>query len=390
MKGKSGSFVFLALFVCTSGLLAQESGVQVGGATLFPSIGLGIGYDDNITLSPDEEISSWYYLISPAIRLQTGSRRNEFLFEYGIDHADYQDSELDNYTDQWLSGIWHYTPTIRDEFSLSGRYQWSHDRRGEGLREFFPGSLPREVDEFELYSIDASYRHGADGARGKLELDAGLTGKQYQNNRELTRIGDYDQTRLSGAFYWRVANKTSLLVEAGVKDTDFDFSARDNDELFVGIGVAWEASARTEGRASYRYLDVDFDDDPQADYTGSGWEVSVRWMPKVYSVFEVTAIRETDVAFGSSNLLVREEVDVSWRHEWRPRFASFVDAGFLTEDFDPGLRDDDSFFYGIGASYSARHWLDVGVSYRHYDRDSSLPVFDYERNEFLLSFELSL
>ena len=389
MRRKGQFILIFAMCVAAPGLLAQEAGIQLGAATIYPTIGLGIGYDDNITLSPDNEISSWYYLISPAIRLQTGSKRNAFVFEYGLNYVDYKDSDFDDYTDHSFSALWQYEPTVRDEVSLRGRIELGHDRRGEGLREFFPGTLPREVDKFEIYSLDAFYRHGADGARGRIQLEAGLTEKDYQNNRELTVLGDYDQVHFGGAFFWRVANKSSLLLEAGVSETDYQFSERDNEQYFVGVGAEWEATARTEGRASYRYLEMNFDDDEQSSYSGSAWEVSVRWTPKVYSVVELSAVRETDVSFGGSNLLVRDEIDLSWRHEWRPRFATFLDAGLLDEDFDPGPREDEAFFYGLGASYAARYWLDIGLSFRHYDRDSSLSVFDYERNEFLLSFELS-
>ena len=390
MKGKGQFILFFVLWVANSGLLAQESGIRIGAATLYPTIGLSVGYDDNITLSPDNEISSWYYLISPALRLQTGTERNAFVFEYGLNYSEYQDSEFDNYADQWVSGVWQYAPTVRDELSLRGHIKFGHDRRGEGLREFFPETLQLDVDEFEIYSFNAFYRHGADGSRGRIELEAGFAEKEYQNNRDLTIIGDYDQTHFGGTFFWRVANKSSLLLEAGMSDTDYQFSDRDNDVGFVGLGVEWDASARTDGRVSYRYLERSFDGDQQSSFTGSAWEVSVRWTPKAYSVFELSALRETDVSFGSSNVLVREEVDLSWRHEWRPRFATFLDIGLLKEDFDPGDRDDELFFYGLGASYNARDWLDVGFSYRHFDRDSSLRSFNYERDEFLLSFELNL
>ena len=387
---KRHGVVFLALWAAAPNLLAQEPGIELGAATLYPTIGLSIGYDDNITFSPDHEISSWYFLISPALRLQTGNRRNSFVFEYGLEDLDYKDSDFDDYTDHSLSASWQYIPTFRDELNLRGAYNFGHDRRGEGLRDFYPVDLRREVDQFEMLSVDVNYRHGADGARGRIELNGGLTEKQYQNNQQLTVFGDYDQWRYGGAFLWRVASKSSLFLEAGVSETDYKISTLDNKLSFVGVGVQWEATALTEGRASYRYQEMVFDDDGQDSYIGAAWEISVRWTPKTYSVVEFSAHKETDVAFGASNLLVRDGFDLSWRHEWRAKIASFLDVGWLEADYNPGARIDQLFFYGLGASYSARHWLDVGLSYRHYNRDSSLGVFDYQRNEFLLSFELSL
>ena len=37
---------------------------------IIPSLGLSFGYDDNVTLAPVNEISSTFYMISPAVRVE--------------------------------------------------------------------------------------------------------------------------------------------------------------------------------------------------------------------------------------------------------------------------------------------------------------------------------
>jgi hypothetical protein len=382
------SAILVAVLIWAPLALAQTSGVQVGDTTLYPSVGISFGYDDNVALSNTDQISSYFYLISPALRWQAGSGRSQLTISYQIDHAEYRDSQFDDYTDHSLDAGWQYDPTGRSILNLSANYQRGHDRRGEGIREFLPATIPLEVDKYEQLGIDALYRYGADGARGRFEISGGFSDKDYRNNRELTPIGDYDERHLGAALHWRVAPKTRVIGELGYSEFDYDLADRDGDETFYGLGVAWDATAKTEGRASFRYLEKQFDNgDP--GYSGEAWEVAVRWAPKEYSVVELSTSRLTDVALGASNVVVRDTMDISWRHEWRQRFATFLDAGLGDEEFIPGGRDDDVLYYGAGFSYQARHWLHIGLSYRHQDRDSSLPVFDYDRNEFLLSFEIA-
>ncbi len=378
-----------ALFLLGSTAAAQETGISLGSWTLYPTVGLSIGYDDNVALTADNEIDSFFYLISPALRLETGSGASTFSLEYGIDYAEYEETSRDDYFDHHLLGTWDYRPTARSALQFDGRYERGHDRRGEGLQEFEPGLIDDDVDEYDLFGLAGMYGFGADGARGRLELNAAYEEVDYVNNRTLTRAGDHERFGYGATFYLRVAAKTSLLAEVRHSEIDYDSANRDSDETAYGVGLRWQATGASEGRAVIGRVDRDFDDPLLDGYTGTYWEVGASWRPLERTQVDLATRRETDEALGASQLLVREETAVSWRHLWRPRFMTAIDVSFLDEDFRPGPRDDDLVAFGISADYQWRPWLILGAAYRHYDRDSTIPEFNYERNEFLLTLELS-
>lgn len=385
--------VFSAAAVCLLShvALAQETGISAGSWTLYPTIGLSVGYDDNVALDSDSdnEIDSFFYLISPALRLETGTGASTFALEYGINYADYEHASNDDYFDHHLLGRWDYRPTARSGFQLDGRYERGHDRRGEGLQEFVPGGIEDDVDEYDLFGLGALYGYGADGARGRIELHAAYQDQEYVNNRALTRQGDREQLEYGATFYLRVAAKTSLLLEASHQDIDYDSSNRDSDQTGYGVGVRWQATGASEGRAVIGRLERDFDDPALDGYNGTYWELGASWRPLERTQFDLATRRETDESFGASELLVRQEAALSWRHLWRPRFVTALDLRFQDEDFRPGPRDDETVAYGISADYQWRPWLILGASFRHFDRDSTIPEFNYRRNEYLITLELS-
>ena len=53
-------------------------------------------------------------------------------------------------------------------------------------------------------------------------------------------------------------------------------------------------------------------------------------------------------------------------------------------------RDDKIDQYGLGLTYEARRWLDIGVGVTHRENDSDLASRSYKRNVYALTFNASL
>lgn len=378
------------IFFMVEAVVAQENGIEVGAFTVYPTVGLSVGYDDNVALSADEPISSAFYLVAPAVRLETGTARSRLEIEYSIERGEYVDSKTDSFTDHRLTASWLYDPTVRSDLGLRAEWERGHDRRGEGLREEFAGTLDRDVDEFDHKSLGARYEYGAAGARGLLAVFADWTERSYRNNRDFSARGDFDSVRYGAELGWRIAPRTRLLAQASRQDIDYDLADRDGELTALAVGLEWEGSARTEGRALVGRQEREFDTPGLEGFTGGFWEIGASWRPVERSEFGLRSRRSTDESFGVSNLLVRRETMLSWRHVWRPRFVTSVDLGSLDEDFRPGPRDDELIRYGLSAEYQFRRWMIFGAGFQHVDRDSVLPEFDYDRSEVVISVQLSL
>jgi len=381
--------VMSLLFCMLASSNAQELGVETGIGTIFPTVGLSIGYNDNVALSDNNEISSTFYQISPGLRLQTGSDRNRLQVDLTAEIGEFTETSFDDYTDYGITADWQFKANVRNKFGVNAGYRRGHDERGQGIREFIAGTPDLDVDEYDQTNLDFRYQYGANGARGRIELRAGLGDFEYVNNRAFTGVADYESEYLGGAFYWRGAPKTELLFDIETTNLEFDQGVRDSDELVFGVGVQWQATAKTEGRISVGYRERDLDDSNVADYDAVNWEAAIRWLPRTYSIFELKTNRDTANAFGESLFLVRDSVELAWRHNWRSSLSTVVDIGFATEDLNPGGRDDDTNQFGVTLDYRYRPGILFGIGLRHTERDSNLQIFDYSQNTVLFSAELS-
>lgn len=364
-------------------------GFTAGGMVIVPTLGLSVGYDDNITRSGILEQSSWFYIISPAIRVEIPSDRSILALTAGIDFYRYKDSETDDREPWYVRGDWGWDPSSRQDFNLFAQYGKGSDQRGTGSRQGDIGLLPIPLDDWKRLDFGGMWRYGAIGARGKLDLRAGASKIEYTNNRDRTYLFDRDWYYYGGTFYWRVAPKTSLLADLLYTDINYDAADSGSKETSWMLGVTWEASARTSGRISYGDQKKKFDNPDQRDYSGPVWAASVSWRPRTYSVFTLTTTRNTQEPDGNAQYVVRQDISLSWRHQWATRFSTVADIGYGEDDYRPDVRTDDIWYYGIGAFYAINQHFRLGASWQGYDRSSDESEFDYRRNIYMLTLEAS-
>ncbi|NNK31624.1 MAG: outer membrane beta-barrel protein [Xanthomonadales bacterium] len=372
-------------------------GFTVGGMPIIPTLGLSLGYDDNITRASRDEIESWFYMISPAIRVELPSDRSVLSLIAAADIVRYEDSPVDDRDTWYLRGDWTYDISQRQNLGLFAEYREGADRRGEGRRQGDAGLVPIDPDEWERFGYGGTWDYGAVGARGRLTIDAGAWDLEYTNNREGLTPDDPGTTALDrdwwyagGTFFWRVAPKTSLLADYRYTDMNYKTAVDSDSEIHTwALGVTWEASARTTGRIQYGNQKRKFADPTKEDYNGPAWMASVTWRPRTYSLFTLQGTRSTQEPNGNGDYVLRQDITLSWLHDWNDRFGTHVDVGYGEDDYRPNGRTEDLFYWGVGGRYAFNQHFRFGASLNGYDRDSADPEFDYKRMVFLLTLEAS-
>src|SRR5258706_11668020 len=80
--------------------------VQIGDTPLFvsPFVGVAVGHDDNVLLTPTNQRSSTIYVTSPGFKVDARSEASVFQLSDQGQIARYQDSEDDNYFANTLRG----------------------------------------------------------------------------------------------------------------------------------------------------------------------------------------------------------------------------------------------------------------------------------------------
>ena len=373
--------------------VASSIGFTAAGMQVIPTVGLSIGYDDNVTLAHDFEISSMFYLISPAIRIELPSDHSVLSLIGAMEIVRYQDSPIDDLDYWYLRGEWVWDISTRQDINLFAQYSDGADKRGEGRRQGNTGLIPFERDKWNRWDYGGVWDYGALGARGRLTLMAGASDLTYNNNQGDgdivgTRALDRDWQFFGGTLYWRVAPKTSLLLDYLYTDINYKLATdSDSTEESWMVGVTWDATARTSGTLQYGNLTKDFDDPTKNDYDGPTWVASVSWRPRTYSVFTLTGTRNTQEPDGRGDYVLRQDVSLAWLHDWATRFGTIVDVGFGTDDYRPTDRKDDLFYWSVAARYNFNQHFRLGASIAGYDRSSEVREFDYNQMIYMLTFE---
>ena len=365
------------------------AGFPVGPLTVFPGIDLAHGYDDNLFLRPTARTSSSFTVVSPYIRAEAKPGPHKFDLGFRIDDGRYHSSPADSYTDYSLLGNGDMVFSGRAGLKMRAEHRHGHDPRGSTDR-----GVSATPDEYDNTGIDGVFRYGAPGAQGRIEIDAGAFARRYTNNRISTSAADRDTSQLGGTFFWRVMPRTELLAQVGHRNIDYKLgtSTLDSTETRYLVGVKWEATAATTGIAKFGHLKKDFDSAARQDFSGSSWDVGVRWSPLSYSVFDFTSSKQTSESTGVGDTVVGKNYGVTWSHAWSSRLRTQALATFRNDTFvGPGVtRKDDNTSFGVKVAYDFRRWLKLGAEYTHFVRDSNDNTFNYKRNLLLFTVGATL
>jgi len=384
--------ICLIVLLSVGDVFAQQDGIEFGSFTLFPTLGLTYGHDDNVTYVNDslDQISSNFYTFSPGIRLESEGEKTDFLAQYDYNKTVFNGASDYDFEMHHLLAALGYNASSRSRAKIAAEYYNGTDRIGTGNQQGNLIGLGLDPDEWHSFGLSAQWHYGAVGAKGAIDLEAGIVDRQYDNNRQFTATRDRETTYFGATYAHEMSPKTNFLVQFKHAVIDYDTASLDSKETRLMFGAEWQATGKTSARALVGYLNKDFDEPQHDDYNGVAVEVGATWSPRSYSIFDLTLNRETDETNGNGSYVVRNSADVGWTHFWKDRFSTTANIGFSNEDYQGAtLRDDDVNYYGLSAKYQFKDWLMSGLGYKHIDRDSSLNDFAYKDNTLLLTIELS-
>jgi hypothetical protein len=183
-----------------------------------------------------------------------------------------------------------------------------------------------------------------------------------------------------------------------LKYTDNDL----NDQDVAGVSVSndyqeteisgvlyWEATGKSSLEARMGYTQQSYDDLDDRDYQGSTGRLTYYWRATGKTKVDVSAWRETDTQNDEITTYVLTK-GVSIRPSWSvtPLITLRGEVAYINDDFKGEndirtalggqRRDDDTWRYGVSASWDPRQFIRLTVGYRKEDRDSSIDVNDFD------------
>ncbi|MCE0557086.1 outer membrane beta-barrel protein [Motilimonas sp. E26] len=364
-----------------------ESGIEV-----LPFVNVELKHDDNVANVGRNEKSSWANVIDPGVMVKMNPGNNEYILLYRLSQGNYFSSHNDDYTDHLLrlSGNWEFNE--RNRAGLLYNFNATHEERGTGISDGAGNALD-EVIRYKTNYANAHYGFGGMDATGRLQFNLGYFDKSYSNFRGITQFRDFDEMRYGGAFYYRVAPKTSLIFELLKNDKRYDAVdttgiSRDSDDHFAYIGTTWDTTATITGVAKVGYQNKDFKTSNRESFDGFSWDVGLTWQAKEYSKFDFATRYKAKDPDQFGDYIEELYYLAAWQHYWLERLSSNVSWSYIQDDYSGSARKDDTDEYQISLNYDLRRWLQIGLGYRVTQKDSTAANIGYDKNVFSISVNM--
>jgi hypothetical protein len=349
---------------------------------IYPFLGVGVGYNDNLTGVPDDRIRSAFLVASPRVRADVKTGANTYALTYSGNYGHYFSSSANDFNEHAVIATSSNQFTARSDLEAAAFYLVKQDPGGSVDRSF-----TGTPDRWHGAGATATFGYGAPSAQGRLELDLGVTDKRYSNNREITEAFDVATWNVGARFFYRIAPKTRLLAE--IRHTEYDYrlssSPLDNSEERFLLGAAWDLTAATSGTVKLGYITKRFKQEGLDDYAGPTAEAALRWLPRTYSAVDVFAQYAPSDSTGTGIFTVDKSVGAKWEHQWRSYFITRALGSYVKSDFQGVSRADRISRVSIGAFFDVRSWLRLGAELSHENRNSTDGTFDFSRNVVLLT-----
>ena len=358
-----------------------------GGIYTYVDVNSIFGHDSNVMGAATNTVSSSLFSLQPEIVSEVKNHGDRYTASYVGNYTRFQNSSADDYNHHDFRIAGDNIFDARTRFSWLAGYTDSTDPRGSTDR-----AISATPDEWHAPTIAGIFSYGALQSQGRIEIDGSYLDKVYSNNRAVTIGSDVDIATVSARFFYRVAPKTSLLIEA--KDVKSAYaltnSPNSNNDRSLMVGATWVATAATTGIFKIGYLNKTFDAAGISGFNGISWEGNVKWAPLTYSTFDFTTSKTPSDSTGVGDYVMNTNYDALWNHHWTSKISSKVDFGYIKSDYVNGNREDDLKNIGFGLTYDMRRWVRLGAEVINSKRSSTVSGNDFSRNVILFTISATL
>ncbi|RDV28126.1 hypothetical protein DXV75_03960 [Alteromonas aestuariivivens] len=368
-----------------SSIVAQGSGAAEGlrfenGALLNGALEGGLGHESNISLSDEDQISSWFWQVSPEFELLLSPSNFTHVFKGSSQIRQYMNSHEDDFEDLKIiyTGRWEPNSQHRSRAVIS--IVKGHQKRGDGFTQDLSQPL-EEVIQTDDKTLTLAHEYGRLVAKGRIGGELSYADRDFSNLHDFTDQFAFEQYGAGGWFYYRVGQQTNLTVDVAYDTYDYKLDEdvpRDSDSVKLLLGAVWEGLSKTTGQFKLGVERKMFGSAARNDYTGLTFDVGATWKPKTYSEFALDMNRAISEARLTGDPIVKTMMTVNWMHTWSEYMSSGARYQLRIDD-EQGTRNrrDERHLIGVNVSRSLAKSVLVTGEIAWVSNHSNLPGFDY-------------
>lgn len=352
---------------------------------LLLNVGIAAEADDNVLRKPNPDQDKAFKVTPEAILLNNFGK-HQFLVSYNGEYATYTENSKLNYDNHDARAglrLAHST-RLSSEFGLS--YQDQIEEAGSSNSSTI---LINSFNKFNRTAGLANITYGTPESTGQAIIGLDYSQQRYTNN--LQEFRDVDQSNITGTFYYRIAPKTRILLEASLRDFAYvntttiggiTFSNQSSEEYILLSGVEWDLTGKTSGTFKLGYQSRTYEEESFSDIDGLSYSLDMVWSPNTYSQVTIGASRRIEESAQlASGGFVTTDYNIGLNHEIKTRTKISIDYTFGTSDIkSTRKRTDKRHNFKLAVTYDLNSWLDTELYYQYEKRDSDLALFRFKSN----------
>ncbi|WAJ70985.1 outer membrane beta-barrel protein [Catenovulum adriaticum] len=321
--------VFYLVLFSSSQLSAEPQNGFAG------NLSAGAHYDDNIFRLDNEEITDTYYRLSPNLKLTGLAGKHRFRLNYFADYNQYNQYENLNYNEHQIIAIADLDHSYRSQSEFKLRYY--NERETPGSND-----APNDIrDEFNLrkgFAANAKFSYGRYASTGQLVISGEHLNLNYTNNQQFFR--DYNRNSVNATFYYRVAPKSRVLLEARWLDYQYDptedYIDKSSQKYIFLAGYEWRLTEQTKSTIKIGYQNQTYQADNLSDLDNLSFEVATLWRANEYSQYGLSAKRETrESSLINRPSYIRNSLKLNLNYNLSQRSQLNIDLSMLKDELNP-------------------------------------------------------
>ena len=315
------------LFLNINDVFAESNTLGYENKVIHVEAGLRAGYDSNLYDSFSDRVGSTYYQPSLDTGLKIGGKTLGLISTYKFD-AFIPESRNDIAKSNHLILNGHWSPSIRNTFSISTSQNIVDEKRGTGLTEDIPFSV-EELDSYTFNTIE--YKYNFINPRQEsifLTLSYDVNTKEYDSQRSTALNANLDQNRTLFDFGYQWTINKKIYIELNNIDQDYpdvNDSSQNSINFISAVGLDWKLTSAFDIFAIVGEEQKDFDNSGRSSYKTDYWNLALAWSPLTRTQFLIESKNEQE-PLTEANQTFNEVSTLSLNliHNWSSDYKSLI------------------------------------------------------------------
>lgn len=370
-------------------------GLRAGTFLVFPTLGLGATYDDNIFAADNATEEDMIYTVTPGVSVQSQWNNHALNFFADGEIGRYADFDNEDYEDYAVGTDGRIDITRAANFYGALRFAEDHEERGS------PDDA-NGIEPTDFTSLNFRGGYFQKFNRVSLRAEADWTSLDYDDVATTTGVINNDDRDRDTIFYtgrvgYEFIDGYEAFLRGRFYEVEYDSTVDDSGlnrsgDGYDGVaGLVFDLTALTQVEVFGGFVSKDYDDPLLSEIDGPMYGGALNWSPRRYLVVRGAvqrSVEETTQVDYAGYLSTNYSLNVEYR--FRPDLRLTAGGSFTTSDYDLASnsaaqeREDEVLGLNAGARYYITRFFFAGLNYSFQQRQSNLAGQDYDRNQIAL------